>query len=123
MSKVFADTDFILAVIKNTDWLKSNAAEVFEKHKGNLKTSISVVIEVALMCKKLNLNVLETFTHMFEIVEVEEMIYSASLQAAFYIEKYELNIFDAFHAAFCGSEKIISSDSVYDKIGLNRIKL
>ena len=120
---MFADTDFILAVVKDSDWLKSNAAEIFEENKGNIKTSISVVIEVALMCKKLNLNILEIFTHMFEIVEVNETIYSASLQAAFYIEKYELNVFDAFHAAFCGSEKIISSDSVYDKIGLDRVKL
>ena len=44
---MFADTDFILAAVKDSDWLRSNAAEIFEE------------IEVALMCKKLNLNILE----------------------------------------------------------------
>lgn len=120
---MFADTDFVLALFKESDWLKSRAAQILEENRGKINTSISVVIEVALMCKKLKLNTLDVFTHMFEIIEVDEETYSASLQASFYIEKYGLNVFDAFHAAFCGNDIIISSDSAYDKVGLTRIKL
>ncbi|GEM_PF-1703431 len=120
---MFADTDFILALLKESDWLKSRADQILEENRGKIKTSISVVIEVALMCKKFKLNTLNIFTQMFEFIEVDEETYSASLQASFYIEKYGLNVFDAFNAAFCGIDKIISSDSVYGPIGLERIKL
>lgn len=81
------------------------------------------MIELALVCKKFKISVLDAFANILEIVRVDEDAYSICLQAAVYIEKYNLNVFDAFHAAFCGNNKIISSDSVYDSIGLERIKL
>jgi hypothetical protein len=45
------------------------------------------------------------------------------MQAAVYIQKYGLGIFDSFNAAYCGNNKIISSDSVYEVIGLERVKV
>ena len=41
--------------------------------------------------------------------------------AAEYI-KNGVNVFDAFHAAHCNGE-IISSDHIYDKLNIKRIKL
>ena len=120
---MFADTDFLLALIKDSDWLKKNAIKILKEHKGKIKTSLSVMIEIALLCKRLKINILQVFTNIFEIIEVNEETYSTCIQAAVYIEKYNLNVFDAFHAAHCGNDKIISSDSAYDSIGLERIKL
>ena len=81
------------------------------------------MIELAHVCKRLKINPIKTFAHIFELVEIDEATYSICMQAAVYIEKYNLAVFDAFNAAFCGNNKIISSDSVYDKIGIGRIKL
>ena len=41
---MFADTDFILALIKESDWLKTNAEKILEDNKGKIRTSISVMI-------------------------------------------------------------------------------
>ena len=121
--KMFADTDFILVLIKNTDWLKDKAIKVLKSNKGKIKTSLSVIIELALICKRLKINTMKTFVNVFEIIEVDEENYSACMQAAIYMEKYSLNVFDAFHAASCKNEKIISSDSVYERVGIERVRL
>lgn len=120
---MFADTDFILALVKDTDWLKENAIKILNDNKSKIKTSISVMIEVALICKKFKLNTMNTFAHVFEIINVDEETYSVCMRASLYIEKYNLNVFDAFHAAFCGENKIISSDDVYESVGIERVKL
>ena len=120
---MFADTDFILALVKDTDWLKENAVNILKENKGKIKTSISVMIEVALMCKKFKVNTMNTFAHIFEIINVDDETYSVCMRAALYIEKYNLNVFDAFHAASCKDEKIISSDDVYESVGIERVRL
>ena len=120
---MFADTDFLLALIKESDWLKKNAVKILKEHKGKILTSVSVMIEIALLCKKFKINTINIFTNIFELIKVDEETYSICMQASVYIEKYNLNVFDAFHAAFCSNDKMISSDSVYDSIGLERIKL
>ncbi|MBI3034718.1 PIN domain-containing protein [Candidatus Woesearchaeota archaeon] len=120
---MFADTDFLLALIKESDWLKKNAVQILEEHKGKIRTSVSVMIEIALLCKKFRINTIKVFTNIFELIEVSQETYSVCMQASVYIEKYNLNVFDAFHAAFCGNDKIISSDSIFDNIGLDRFNL
>ena len=120
---MFADTDFILALIKDSDWLKDKAAKLLKGYEGKIGTSISVMIEVALICKRLKISAIEVFSNVFELVNLNEETYAICMRAALYIEKYELNVFDAFHAAYCGNDKIISSDSAYEKVGIERIKL
>jgi len=45
------------------------------------------------------------------------------IQAVEYMERGGLNVFDAFHASFCGEEKMISSDKVFDKVLSERVEL
>jgi len=120
---MLADTDFLLALVKDTDWLKDKAIRLLKEHKKKIRTSVSVMIELALICKRLNIGILETFANIFEIINVDEKTYEVSMRAALFIEKYKLNVFDAFHAAFCTDNEIISSDSVYEKVGIKRISL
>ena len=120
---MFADTDFILALVKDSDWLKDKVAKLLKGYEGKISTSISVMIEVALICKRLKISAIEVFSNVFELVNINEETYAICMRAALYIEKYELNVFDAFHAAYCGNDKIISSDSAYEKVGIERIKL
>lgn len=120
---MFADTDFILALIKDSDWLKKKAIKILKENKGKIFTSISVIIEIALVCKRFNINTLNAFADISEIINLDKETYTICMRAALYIEKYNLSVFDAFHAAFCSDDTIISSDSVYDTIGIERIKL
>ena len=120
---MFADTDFLLALIKDSDWLKEKALKILKEHKAKINTSVSVMIELALICKRFKIDVLEAFANIFEIVNVDEEAYTVCMRAALYMKKHGLNVFDSFHASFCGSDQIISSDSVYDKIGIRRVSL
>lgn len=120
---MFADTDFLLALIKKSDWLKESAEDILEKQKGAISTSVSVIIELAIVCKRLGLDAQQTIAHALELARINESDCAACMRAAVYIGKYGLNVFDAFNAAYCGRDSIISSDSVYEKLGLERIKL
>ena len=120
---MFADSDFIFALIKESDWLKNNAGKIFEKYKGNIKISISVIIELALVCKKFNMECVEMFSNLFQLFETDEGTREITMRAAIYIDKHKLNVFDAFHASFAFKDKIISSDSIYEIVGLERVKL
>src|SRR3989344_2296881 len=108
---MFADTDFILALVKDSDWLKERAIRILKENNGKITTSMSVAIELALICKKLKIDTIELFSNTFELVKIEADAHEICMRAALYIEKYELNVFDAFHAAYCNNDKIISSDS------------
>jgi predicted nucleic acid-binding protein len=44
------------------------------------------------------------------------------LKAARLISRHGMRVFDAFHAAHCGGT-IISSDRVFDRVGLKRVRL
>ncbi|MBI2142473.1 PIN domain-containing protein [Candidatus Woesearchaeota archaeon] len=120
---MFADTDFFLAIIKESDWLKDNAVKLFNKHKGSITTSVSVMIEIAILCDRHKLDVLKSFANIFEIAQIDSESYAICMNAAFYMKKYGTNVFDSFHAAYCGDGIIISSDSAYEKIGIARIRL
>lgn len=117
---MFADSDFILAIIKESDWLKDKAQRILKKYGGNITASISVMIEIALLCKKMNKDVMENFINIFEFIDVDKETYDISLKAAVYIEEDGFNVFDAFHAAYCSGDTIISSDDVYDRIGMKK---
>ena len=120
---MFADTDFILALIKSSDWLKGNAVRLLRENRGRIKTSPSVMIELALVCKRLGIEVRSAFANTFELVAIDGATYHVCLTAATYIDKHGLNVFDSFNAAYCGNDKIISSDQAFEKIGLERVAL
>jgi predicted nucleic acid-binding protein len=119
---MLADTDFILALIKDKDWLKDRAIKILKSNKGKISTSVSVMMELALICKRFEIDVLEAYANVLEIIRVNEETYTICMKAALFIKKYGFNVFDSFHAAYC-KDQIISSDSVYDKAGIKRIKL
>lgn len=116
---IYADTDFFLALLKDKDWLKENAKRILERYKGQITTSVVTFIELGLLAKRYDLDVVRIFTSVMAICGIED---ERPLKAAIYIRDYGLWVFDAFHAAYC-REKIISSDSAYERVGIERIKL
>ncbi|ALV63913.1 hypothetical protein ADU37_CDS22160 [Thermococcus sp. 2319x1] len=116
---IYADTDFFLALLKPNDWLKENAKKILQKYKGKITTSEVTFIELMLLAKRHNLDPIRLASSVMAICNIEDTKY---LRAAFYIKEHNVNVFDAFHAANCNG-KIISSDSVYDRLGIERINL
>ena len=112
-----------MAILKETDWLKSHAHRILEQHKGNIWTSPITIIELFLLAERAKLDIERLLANVLDIATLKGDL--ATLQiAAGYIKHKRANVFDALHAAHCGTDsKIISSDKVYDKLGLNRIRL
>lgn len=118
----FVESDFLLALVKDDDWLKGSALRAYEKYKGKLWTSGFTIAEVLLVSEQLKLDQENLIVHIYRIVEVNDLNEATALLIAHYM-KNGLTTFDAFHAAYAESDEILSSDRVYDKIGLKRLKL
>lgn len=120
---LYADTDFFLALIKEEDWLKSDAKKVLEEHEGNIWTSITTVLEISLLCKREGIDIERAMVDVLDISELKGVERDTVFQAIDYMEREGLNVFDAFHASYCGDDKIISSDKVYDRVIEERVEL
>lgn len=120
----YADTDFFLALMKEMDWLKGSAQRILDAHRGTIWTSPATLIELLLVAAEFNLDPERLLIDVLEIVTIKGGDASVYLQAASLIKAHGSTVFDSVHAAFCGrSEKIISSDKIFDKLGLDRIDL
>ena len=121
---VYADTDFFLALLKEKDWLQKSAIGLLEKYKGQLWTSPAALMELLLLSKRHEIDPEKLLTSGLEIAELRGGEPWAFLAAAHYMKERGIGAFDALHAAFCGKDsEMISSDSVFDKLGLKRIPL
>ena len=110
-------------MLKDSDWLKEKATKTYEKYKGNLWTTGFVVAEILLNCKKYNLDPETVIVNLYLMIDVKGLEQVIALIAAHYIKNKKINVFDALHAAYAQYDEIISSDHVFDELGLDRIKL
>ena len=117
----YADSDFFLALLKDDDWLRKRSMNLSEKYKGSIWTSEYAIIEILLICKKFNLDPENVVASILQIADVDNK--DSLLAVAHLMKKYKMSVFDALHAVASGNDEIISSDKIYDKIGLRRIRL
>ena len=66
----YADTDFFLALMKERDWLKSRAAELLERYKDRLWTSVFTVVEMLLLSEAFKLDPERIVVNVSELAEV-----------------------------------------------------
>lgn len=121
MIKWKSDTDFFFALIKKDDRLHNSAVSTYLKYKGSISTSLAVIMEILIISKKLNLGAKEIVEPILEIAKIDAVEPSEIALAAYYIDERNVSVFDAFHAALSNKE-IISSDHIYDSLGIMRIK-
>jgi len=114
----YADTDFFLALLKPTDWLKKNARRILEEENGRIYTSETTYIELMLLAKRYGLDPVRITIDVMAICNEK----NADYQAAAELIAQDVGVFDAFHAVHSNG-KIISSDTVYKKLGLEQIDL
>jgi predicted nucleic acid-binding protein len=118
----YADTVFFVALMDENDRLRRGADKLLDAFKGDIWTSMVTVLEIALVARRRGAQIQEVMRDLAEIVEVRGMTREQLMAAARYIDEDRVGVFDAFHAALCGGQ-IISSDGVYDRLGLSRTPL
>ncbi|OWP55970.1 MAG: pilus assembly protein [Thermoplasmatales archaeon B_DKE] len=114
----YADTDFFLALLKPTDWLKENARSIMREEQGRIYTSEATYIELMLLAKRYGLDPIRIVVDVMAICNEKNGEY----QIAAELITRGVGVFDSFHAAHSNG-KIISSDKIYKKIGLEQIEL
>lgn len=117
---VYADSDFFLALIKENDWLKKKAEKLLSTEK--IWTSQWAVVEILLLSKEYRLDPEKVVISISKIADIHGDL-PALLGAAHLIKDKGMTVFDALHAVSCKNDTIISSDRVFEEIGLKRIKL
>ncbi len=121
--KKYADTDFFLALMKESDWLKEKAREVYEKNKSTIYVSPFTIAEIMIICKREGITLKETLVQISRIARLEAFSWEVFLKACDYI-KQGATIFDSLLMALCSEDdKIISSDTIYEKFGFDVIDL
>jgi hypothetical protein len=117
----YAETDFVLALIKDDDWLQAAAERVYENRQDELWTERATLIELMLVSYREGWNVLRTVTAARSLVDIRGDTEDI-LAAASYVEDEGFTPLDALHLVASGNDQIVSSESDYDGYS-DRIKL
>lgn len=118
---IYADIDFLLALVKDDDWLNTSAENLLDRHDGELYTSRAALLELLVISDRFSFDRMEALAYALEltpIAEDEDVLF----QAADYMDA-GMTAFDAYHAAYANDDPILSSDDSYDDIGMDRIRL
>lgn len=111
---MYVETDFLLALIKDEDWLSGKAEHIYRENKQDLWTSEYTLVELMLVAYREDRNVLRIVAETIELLEIKgdsDRIESAAI----YVQEEGLTPFDAIHLASSKGEKIVSSDKTYDQ--------
>lgn len=119
----YVETDFLVALIKDDDWLQERAEAVLEED--DVITSRLTYLELLLVRERHEYDYVRLFANMLDLVPVgsddERQIV---LKAVGYYED-GMTPFDAFHAATAETHElpIRSSDAAYRDVDPNRLPL
>lgn len=110
---MYVETDFLLALIKDEDWLGEAAAGVYREHRDDLWTSQFTLIELLLVAYREDRNTERVVTNAASLVEVRGDV-DTVVAASTYVEDHGFTPFDALHLVESDGEPIVSSDDAYE---------
>lgn len=127
---MYVETDFLIALVKDDDWLQDAAIRALEE-RDDIHTSILSYAEVLVLfydseTAAYEINAPRAITNLLELVPIVPSEHEdAVLAAAAFLDEYELTPFDALHAGLVttGEEQVLSTETAYDTVGLDRIPL
>ena len=120
---VFVETDFLLALAKDDDWLQEGAETVLDERE--ITTSPFAYLEVLIILERHQFDYVRLFSNLLDVVPVgDEDEQQIVLKAVAYFED-GMTPFDAFHAATAETRGllILSSDKAYEGVDPDRIPL
>ena len=127
---MYVETDFLLGLAKEDDWLQDAAHDALEEYE-EIHTSITAYTEFLMLAydeaaADYTVDVGRVVANLVELVPVrpqehEEAVLTAAVLAA----EQEFTPFDAIHAgiAIVTDESVLSTEQDYDTIELDRIPL
>jgi predicted nucleic acid-binding protein len=120
---VYVETDFLVALVKDDDWLQERAERALDEH--DVVTSPYSYLELLLIHERTEYDYVRLVSNMLELVPVtSEGEKQAVLKAVGYYQD-GMTPFDAFHAATAETRgySILSSDKAYEKVDAKRLPL
>lgn len=126
--RCYCDADLLIAMLKEEDELKPSAVKIFvavRQRKIEAFTSAAALLEVLFWASKVKVRrarVREYVRTAARLVsEVVPLSYEDLIIAAEYLQTKPAFVLDALHAAAAGAWPILSSDTIYEKLGLRRM--
>ncbi len=110
---MYAETDFLLALIKDEDWLGDAAETVYRENHDDLWTSQFTLVELLLVAYRENRDTVRVVTNAATLVEVRGDV-DTVVAAAVYVEDHGLTPFDALYLVESDGDTIVSSDDAYE---------
>lgn len=110
---MYVETDFLLALIKDEDWLGERAESVYDEYRDELWTSQFTLIELLLVAYREDRNTERVVTNAANLVTVQGDVETV-VAAATYVEDHGFTPFDALHLVESDGDTIVSSDETYD---------
>ncbi|TKX74243.1 PIN domain-containing protein [Halorubrum sp. GN11_10-6_MGM] len=110
---MYAETDFLLALIKDDDWLGDAAESVYRDHRDDLWTSRLTLVELLLVAYREDRSAERTVANAAALVEVRGDV-DGVVAAATYVDEHGFTPFDALHLVASGDDPIVSSDGAYE---------
>ena len=121
---IYADTDFLLALIKKNDWLKKNAIRAYENHKGSIESSDITLLELMFASKKYSLDAEVVAGSFFELTDsVKGITPEEGMKVAWLVKEKGFGPADAFHSVFSAGNPVITSEHKYAETGQKIIDL
>ena len=120
---VYVETDFLLALAKDSDWLQNSAEDVLVEN--DVETSAFSYLELVLARERYEFDYVPLVANLLELVPVrDEEEKQVVLKAVNYYEE-GMTPFDAFHAATAETRRldVLSSEKDYENIEVSRVPL
>ena len=109
---MYAETDFLLAVIKDEDWLGDAAETVYRDRRDELWTSQFTLIELLMVAYREERDSERVVSNAATLVEIRGDVETV-VTAATYVEDHGFTPFDALHLVESNGDAIVSSDDTY----------
>ncbi|WP_254523940.1 type II toxin-antitoxin system VapC family toxin [Natrinema caseinilyticum] len=109
---MYAETDFLLALIKDDDWLGEAAESVYREHRDELWTSQFTLIELLMVAYREERDTERVVSNAANLVEVRGDVETV-VTAATYVEDHGFTPFDALHLVESNGDTVVSSDDTY----------
>lgn len=110
---MYAETDFLLALIKDEDWLGDAAETVYRNHRDELWTSQFTLVELLIVAYREDRNTERVVTNAAALLEVRGDV-DTVVAAATYVEDHGFTPFDALHLVESDGDTVVSSDDAYE---------
>lgn len=110
---MYAETDFLLALIKDEDWLGDAAEAVYRDYQDELWTSQFTLIELLMVAYREGRDTERVITNAASLLEVRGDV-DTVVAAATYVEDHGFTPFDALHLVESDGDTIVSSDETYE---------